>query len=82
MPPTLRHIANLVVGLVVMGLAIGIVIGLFNLELPAGNREVALVILGTVIGWAGAVVQYHFGSSSGSARKTDMLAQQGKEPEA
>lgn len=61
------------VGIVVMLLAVAIVAGLFTLELPEGNREVALVILGTVIGWAGAVVNYHYGSSEGSKRKTDML---------
>lgn len=61
------------VGIVVMLLAVAIVGGLFLLELPAGNREVALVILGTVIGWAGGVVNYHYGSSEGSKRKTDML---------
>lgn len=77
--PNPHRIAGLLVGVVVMLLAVGIVAGLFMLELPAGNREVALVILGTVIGWAGAVVQFHFGSSSGSSRKTDILAQQAKE---
>lgn len=70
----LKGIAGGLVGFAVMLLAIGIVTGLFVHELPEGNREVALVILGTVIGWAGAVVNYHYGSSEGSKRKTDMLA--------
>lgn len=68
-----KRIATAIVGFIVMALAVGIVAALFTLELPGGNREVALVILGTVIGWAGAVVNYHYGSSEGSKRKTDML---------
>jgi len=75
------RLAATVIGFVVLALAIGIVAGLFLLEIPPGNRDVAMVILGVAIGWAGSVVSFFFGSSSGSARKTDILAQQGKEPE-
>lgn len=81
MNPNPHRVAAIVVGAVVMLIAIGIVAGLFLLEIPEGNRDAAMLILGVAIGWAGAVVQYHYGSSSGSSRKTDMLAQQ-KEPEA
>ena len=79
MTPNPHRLAAIGVGIIVMGMAVGIVAGLFALELPEGNREVALVILGTAIGWAGSVVNYHFGSSSGSARKTDMLAEKAGE---
>ena len=79
MTPNPHRLAAIGVGVIVMGMAVGIVAGLFALELPEGNREVALVILGTAIGWAGSVVNYHFGSSSGSARKTDMLAEKAGE---
>lgn len=68
-----KGVSTAMVGVVVMLLAVAIVMGLFRLELPEGNREVALVILGTVIGWASSVVNYHYGSSEGSKRKTDML---------
>lgn len=79
--PNLNRIAAVVVAGVVMLLAIGIVAGLFLLEIPLGNRDVAMVVLGVAIGWAGSVVSYFFGSSSGSARKTDIIASQSKEPE-
>lgn len=79
--PNPQRIALMVVGFVVMALAIGIVAGLFLLEIPLGNRDVAMVVLGVAIGWAGSVVSYFFGSSSGSARKTDILASQAREPE-
>lgn len=69
-----KGIAGGLVGIAVMFLAIGIVVGLFMRELPPGNREVALVILGTVMGWAGLVVSFHYGSSHGSRTKDDALA--------
>lgn len=47
-----RSIFGYIIGAIVMVLTVGIVAALFTHELPQGNREVALVILGTVIGWA------------------------------
>lgn len=64
-----RHL----VGASVLLLACGIVAGLFLLEIPVGNQEVALVVLGVAIGWAGSVVNYHFGTSEGSNRKSQIL---------
>ncbi len=71
-----KGMAGGLVGVAVMSLAIGIVMGLFLRELPMGNREVALVILGTVMGWAGQVVAFHYGSSHGSRAKDEALVQQ------
>lgn len=76
-----KNIAGTLIGAAVMLLAIAIVAGLFAVELPEGNREVALVILGTVIGWAGAVVNFHYGSSQGSKDKTAMMAEREGETE-
>jgi hypothetical protein len=58
------------VGGLVMLICIGLLVGLFIIELPAGNREVALTVLGLAIGWGSAVVQFHFGSSEGSKEKS------------
>jgi len=44
------------------------------MEIPGGNRDVAMVSLGIALGWAGAVVQFYFGSSEGSKAKTDIMA--------
>jgi hypothetical protein len=62
------------IALVALGLAVGIIAGLFFLEIPEGNREAAMLALGIVLGWGGTVVAWRFGSSHGSQRKTDMLA--------
>jgi hypothetical protein len=56
-----------------MLLAFGIIAGLFFVPIPGTNEQVAYTILGIAIGWAGSVVNYHFGTSEGSTRKTDIM---------
>lgn len=68
-----RHL----VGAVVMILAAMVLGAIFFFEIPEGNREVALLAIGIVFGWSGAVVTFHFGSSQGSKDKTDHLAGMG-----
>jgi DNA mismatch repair protein MutH len=69
-----KNASRNLVGAFAMLCAVGILVGLFLLEIPAGNRDVAMVALGVALGWAGAVVQFHFGSSAGSKEKTDLMA--------
>lgn len=66
-------IARNIVGAFVLGLAAGIVAALFMLEIPPTNERVAFTILGLVIGWAGSVVNFHFGTSEGSKTKTKLM---------
>tara|TARA_R100001129_G_scaffold182748_1_gene163819 strand:+ start:220 stop:486 length:267 start_codon:yes stop_codon:yes gene_type:complete len=63
-----------IVGGVVMALAAIIILLLFWQEIPEGNRDLALVLLGVALGWAGSVVNFHFGSSQGSKDKTSLMA--------
>ncbi len=42
--------------------------------IPAGSETVLNVMLGTLGGMASGVVNYWLGSSAGSARKTELLA--------
>jgi hypothetical protein len=52
--------------------AVWFVIGkLFAGEIPANNKEALLQIIGAIISWGGFVVGYYFGSSKGSADKSD-----------
>ena len=60
-----RHI----VGVAVIALCTAMIAALFFVEIPEGNRDIAMVLLGIGMGWGGAVVQFHFGSSEGSKRK-------------
>ena len=63
-------------------LAITTTIGFFSLlgdicfrEVPTSSKEIAFAMLGSVgSAWTG-LIGYYFGSSAGSARKTEMMAQ-------
>lgn len=46
---------------------------LFARELPEGTKDILQVMLGGVLGQWTTIISYFFGSSSGSARKSDML---------
>lgn len=56
--------------LVAFGLALYAVVAQ---PLPEGSRELALLLLGGLLGMAQAVVSYWVGSSAGSARKDEAL---------
>lgn len=42
-------------------------------ELPASNKEIVYTSLGIILGKFGSIVDYHFGSSSGSTKKDDAM---------
>jgi len=69
-----KNTPRIAVGIYVLLVAAALMVALFLLELPEGNREIALVAFGIVLGWGSAVVQFHFGSSEGSKQKTEMMA--------
>ena len=48
-----RHI----VGAAVIALCTAMIAALFFVEIPEGNRDIAMVLLGIGMGWGGAVVQ-------------------------
>jgi len=52
-----------------------VMILVLTLGVPAGNETVANMLLGTLAAMATSVVSYWVGSSAGSARKEDRLAQ-------
>jgi len=54
---------------------------LFAGDIPANNHDAIMLALGTIFGWGSAVVGYYFGSSKGSADKSDK-AEGKSEPEA
>lgn len=64
-----------------------IVVGFFGLigvlmfvEIPPKQNEVMFMLFGTLSAGFGAVIQYFFGSSKGSAEKTDRIAALAKQP--
>ena len=51
----------------------GILTLLFFRIIPMESRDLFIALAGVVGSKWGSIIDYHFGSSSGSARKTDML---------
>jgi len=45
----------------------------FRVALPNANKDVALLVIGALVAKFGDVVNYFYGSSKGSADKTDIL---------
>ena len=60
-------------GIIVMSILVIIGLLIFY-EMPAGNREPLLLILGTLVGSFSSVVNFFYGSSKGSADKTELIA--------
>lgn len=52
----------------------------FSKVIHADMKDVALTLLGVLAGKFGTVVDYYFGSSAGSADKTDALKDAAKKP--
>lgn len=75
----MKDIPRHIIGGIVMLIAVGIIGMLFVRPIPAENQDVALVLLGIALGWAGTVVQFHFGSSQGSKNKADHIERLGGE---
>jgi len=62
----------------VMGLCAFITIKVLDKAIPPENQQVAMVLLGIVIGWGTSIVNYFFGSSKGSADKTESMTTEKK----
>lgn len=70
-----RHqIVPAVVSTVVLILFGGALVVVLDHALPDGNKDAAMLLLGMVSTKAASIVDYWTGSSSGSADKTQMMA--------
>jgi threonine/homoserine/homoserine lactone efflux protein len=63
-----------IAGTIIVGF-FAVLAALMQLTLPEGVREAMLVMLGALTAALTAVISYYFGSSSGSTRKDELLAQ-------
>lgn len=70
-----REIGLYIIGVVVIAGTLWTLGSLFNKEVPFGNKDALMMILGVLVAKFGTVVDYFFGSSKGSADKTDALAE-------
>jgi hypothetical protein len=69
----LRDLAPRILALVIVAGWIGLSWLVFSHDLPAANKDFILRTLGTVDAALMLVLAYYFGSSAGSARKTEQL---------
>jgi hypothetical protein len=67
--------SHVFLGVLICAMFMAAVIALFMVEPPTGAREPLLILIGSLSAAFGAVVAFWFGSSSGSARKDELLAQ-------
>ncbi len=75
-----RELGLYIVAAMVIGSLVWCASRLFGSEIPAANRDMVVSITTFLVAKAGTIVDYFFGSSKGSADKTDALTQQ--KPEA
>ena len=47
--------------------------------MPSENKDVLYLAIGALIGFEGAIVNYFYGSSAGSAAKTEIIKKQQEE---
>jgi hypothetical protein len=55
--------------------ASGIVAALYVFAVPAESEKVLFMALGNVLSWPAMAFAYYFGTSEGSAQKTDILTE-------
>ncbi len=70
-----REVAMYVVGLLIVLAVIFVVTKLFAADMPTANRDAIMLTIGAIIGWGTTVVGFFFGSSKGSADKSEQLKQ-------
>lgn len=66
--------SHVFLGILICAMFMAITVGLFVYEPPEKAREPLLILVGSLSAAFGAVVNYWFGSSSGSAHKNELLA--------
>jgi hypothetical protein len=61
------------IDLLIVACTIGLVLLLYFVPIPDGNREIAYAVLGVLLTGLNTVLNFYRGSSKGSADKTDVL---------
>lgn len=69
------------IGVMICCMFVAVIVALFKVEPPARAMEPLLILVGSLAAAFGAVVNYWFGSSSGSAEKSHLLARGGGAPD-
>lgn len=70
------------IGVMICCMFVAVIVALFKVEPPARAMEPLLILVGSLAAAFGAVVNYWFGSSAGSAHKSELLAKSAEPPKA
>jgi uncharacterized protein YacL len=70
---------KVIVGLTIMGIFSLLVNALITKEMPEGNREIVVHVLGIIEGAVMAIVGFYYGSSKGSQQKDELLAKKSEQ---
>ncbi|MCW3126585.1 MAG: hypothetical protein JWO03_2243 [Bacteroidetes bacterium] len=74
----IKELYMYVLGAFVVGMAVASVLMLITHAVPEGNHDIVVMALGQLLGFAGLVVGYFYGSSKSSADKTELISGQAK----
>jgi lipopolysaccharide export LptBFGC system permease protein LptF len=77
-----NRVAMLILGTLITVCFFALLGLLMFLAIPIANSELLYLAIGALIGFMGSVVQYYFGSSSGSADKSEQIANLKKQNDA
>lgn len=72
--------SHVFLGVLVCLMFTAVIVALFKVEPPARAMEPLLILVGSLAAAFGAVVNFWFGSSAGSARKDELLARGDGQP--
>ena len=75
---TRSHVPGILASLVTLGF-FGIMLGMMLGKLNVSNEQALLILLGALASGWGAVMNFYFGSSAGSAAKNEIMAQMHKD---
>lgn len=73
-----KEIYMYLLGAFIVGASAMVIVLLISKALPDNNKDVVNIALGTMLGMAGNVVNYFYGSSKSSAEKTELLNEKQK----
>lgn len=74
----MSHLFRDIIGGCLIGGFLGAGAALYVVPVPTSNHDLIVFMLGQLSGFVGGVVAYHYGTSAGSQRKTDLLAGKGQ----
>lgn len=62
-----------ILSLMMMVVVMAILMGIFTVEIPDNNKDMAYLVVGGLMGSFTTIIAFWFGSSKGSSDKTDII---------